>query len=484
MLKVYRLGTVLTLAVCLLAPWFRAAAFGGDEKESAAQPQPQSSDDKTAKFEKQMRLQQKQIETLEKMVELLTEQAKKKPAAPELDELAEKTTVLESRSLQAARRDQDLARAIDDIFERQDNQDRNGPQLPANLKQLFLPSQTNQTPLSIYGVLVTDFTKLGNQPPNFDAELDTFFLLNLNEHFFIESELDYSSNGVEFAQCQVDWILNDWATLVFGRFLTPIGFFNERLHPGWINKLPDAPLMFRQVSPSDFSQNGVQFRGATYLFGSPLKMEYSAFLSNGMGVAGAPPDFSAVANLQQLKETSQNINNSLAYGGRLGFWLPEYGLTWGISGLANGAYTETTSDDLTIWQLDAGWRSGNWEIRSEYAEMHQNAGTTPVGNDIRRRGLYAQLSYRPYDSCSAFWQKLEFIGRYSFANFRGINPALLDTSAFASTLDLPVNRNQYTFGVDYWLTPSAALKFAYQINEETGTKYRDNAYLAQFSVGF
>lgn len=477
MLNLGRLGKAI--ASCVLALFLLGVVAGDDPP----QQKEQAADDKTVKLEQQMRLQQKQIQTLEKMVELLNEKAQKPSAPAALDDLTERTETLESRSLQAAQRDQDLARAIDDLFERQDNEQRLGPQLPANLKQLFLPSQTNQTPLSIYGSFVSNFTKLGDQPPNFDSELDTFLLLNLNEHFFIESELDFSPKGVELGQGQLDWILNDYATLVIGRFLTPIGFFNERLHPGWINKLPDAPLMFRQVSPSDFAQNGLQIRGAMYLFGSPLKMEYSAFMSNGMGVVGAPPDFNALVNLQALKDMPDNINHSLAYGGRLGFWIPEYGLTLGISGLANGAYTETTSDDLSIWQLDAGWRYGNWEIRGEYAEMRQSAETL-IGNDIRRRGLYAQLSYRQYDSLSAFWQKLEYIFRYSFANFRGIDPTMLDPAAFNSTLDLPVDRNQYTFGVDYWLYPSLALKFAYQINEEIGTPLRDNVYLAQLALGF
>ena len=34
-----------------------------------------------------------------------------------------------------------------------------------------------------------------------------------------------------------------------GYFLAPIGFWNERLDPQWINKLPDEPLVMRQVIP-------------------------------------------------------------------------------------------------------------------------------------------------------------------------------------------------------------------------------------------
>ncbi len=479
MLKLGRSGAVLALASCVLALLLLDVVAGDDlpqQKEHVV-------DDKSAKLEKQVQLQQKQIQTLEKMVELLTEQAKKPAAPAALDDLAERTAILESRLLQSARRDQDLARAVDDIFERQDNERRLGPQWPANLKQLYLPSQTNQTPLSIYGVLTGGYTDLGNQVPNFDADLSTFFLLTLNDQFLLEAELEFTPEGVELGQAQVDWILNDWSTLVLGRFLTPLGIYNERLHSTWINKLPDNPLVFRQVVPTDYSQNGVQLRGGMYLWDSPLKLEYSAFVSNGLGVPGTGLDPTTIANLNELRETVDNVNNGLAYGGRLGFWLPEYGLTWGISGLINGAYTEDTSDDLKIWQLDAAWRKGNWEVRGEYGELHQDAAAL-IGSDIVRRGLYAQMSYRPYDSYSPFWQKWEWVFRYSFANFHGIDPGALELDEFASTVDLPVDRHQYTMGVAYWLYPSLALKFAYQINDEVGTEYRDNGLLAQFAWGF
>ena len=111
-----------------------------------------------------------------------------------------------------------------------------------------------------------------------------------------------------------------------------------------------------------------------------------------------------------MKEAAENINNSLAFGGRLGFWVPDYGLTFGASVFVNGSYAGTAGNDLTIWQLDAGRRWGNWEVRGEYAQMHQEAKSF-IGENIERRGLYAQVgtvrttparraSRRP-SSCSA-----------------------------------------------------------------------------------
>ena len=44
--------------------------------------------------------------------------------------------------------------------EHQDAWERYGPQLPAPLKELFLPSGTNETPLSIYGALAFGYSKI------------------------------------------------------------------------------------------------------------------------------------------------------------------------------------------------------------------------------------------------------------------------------------------------------------------------------------
>ena len=51
----------------------------------------------------------------------------------------------------------------------------------------------------------------------------------------------FSPSGVELSQAQLDFIATDWLTVVTGHFLSPMGFFNERVHPTWI-KLADAGI--------------------------------------------------------------------------------------------------------------------------------------------------------------------------------------------------------------------------------------------------
>src|SRR5581483_3496557 len=87
--------------------------------------------------QKQLDVLQKQIEVQQKMIELLVEQLRKQaPLGPAVEQLQEQTASLEARGLQAARRDQQLAGAVDDLREQYDAARRDLPQLfPAQLKE-------------------------------------------------------------------------------------------------------------------------------------------------------------------------------------------------------------------------------------------------------------------------------------------------------------------------------------------------------------
>ncbi len=74
---------------------------------------------------------------------------------------------------------------------------------------------------------------------------------------------------------------------------------------------------------------GIQAQGSFYLGNSPIKMEYSAYVSNGLNLtpatAGAP-NINELANLENMESTFATVTNELAVGGRVGFWWPECGL--------------------------------------------------------------------------------------------------------------------------------------------------------------
>ena len=112
------------------------------------------------------------------------------------------------------------------------------------------------------------------------------------------------------------------------------------------------------------------------------------------------------------------------------------------------------------------------------AVLAQAKGT--IGNNIDRRGLYSQISYRDYNNRSPYLSKVEYVFRYSFANFTGINFGKLDLTAFGAGA-APINTNQYTFGINYWFYASNVVHFAYEINQEPKHPLNDNIFMAQWA---
>jgi hypothetical protein len=459
-------------------------------------------------LKKQLDLLQKQIQTQQKMIQLLLEQVRKQPAggAP-VQKLEVQTATLEARGRQAAQRDQELAGAIDNIVEHQDAVERYGPQFPDKLKELFLPSGNNETPLSIYGALAFGYSKIlgdastaanGAGRPStpggfYFGEFTPDFLLKLNDWIFLEAEIGIGSDGSVSAGsfAQADFFVNDWLTIIAGRFVAPIGWFNERLNNPWINKLPgdapgSGPLLWQQVLPP-LSLLGVQATGSFYLGCFPLKMEYAAYISNGLNLTPATagsPTINELANLQNMEDTFTFITNEKAVGGRIGLWWPEMGLEVGLSGMYNGDYVAGGFEDsISLWAVDFNYHKGNWDVRAEYGKTYQQAGSFGDSN-IRRQGFYVQSAYRPRDAVNRYLRNVEAVYRYSYVDFRGIDPTTLDLTTFSTPVDVPVRRNQNEFGINYYFYPRMVLKCAYQLNNEPGFHLHDNQFITELAWGW
>ena len=449
----------------------------------ATAPAAESDAARAARLDRQVELQGKQIQVLQQMVQVLGQEVQKPPVPAATEELQVQTEALQSRAQQAAGRDQEIAGAVDDLRERMDAQQRDGPALPSQLKQLFLPSGTMESPLSINGQFLTGYTQFQGQPGLFETpDFSPYFLMKLDEDWLLAASIDIGSDGVSLGEAQFNWFVNDWLTVVGGRYLTPIGFFNERLDHEWINRLPDAPLMFRQVSPQ-ISTDGLEIRGGHYLFDSPVKFEYAFYGGNGFQITpNQPPGLADVADLEAISGGPDQLNAN-AVGGRLGLWIPKWGLTAGASGYHNTHYLVGLPGDYDLWQFDAGWRKGDWDVRFEYANAFQQADAA-IGQNISRSGLYAQVAYRPYEAANRFLSKTEFVYRYSMERFQGIDPTALDVTAFATPVDVPVDRDQHTIGVNYWFYHAMVLKFAYEINQERGLNLHDNLFMSQYVWAF
>ncbi|MHB1423706.1 MAG: hypothetical protein ACYC3I_11035 [Gemmataceae bacterium] len=445
-----------------------------EEQEAQAEQTPEQT-------QKQLELQRKQIDVLNKMVKLLADQLEKQ--GPLVSKLQSDVAGLDGRSIQGAGRDQQLEYGLDNLNEHVDSMQRYWSLIPATLKELADPSYNNETPLSIYGQLVERYHQFNGRSGVFESPtLSPFFLLTLNQRIFLEANVDISNLGIDVPWAQMDFLLSDHATAVVGRYLLPIGFYNERLNAEWINKMYDSPLMFRQVSPLA-STDGVQLRGSSYIFRTPVKLEYSVYGGNGMQLARPPSTVADLADLSVLANSDQV--HAKAMGGRVGIWLPKWGVNGGVSGYYDHDYSLSAPNlNIGIVSVDASYHRGNLDARFEGSAMNQQAAAV-IGQDIKRAGLYAQLAYRRYDLPNGFFQKLEFVARYSLERFQGIDPSQLDFTAFQNSTYVPVDRNQYAFSVNYYFYPSGIVKFGYEINQELhGINLNDNLFYSQVVWAF
>jgi hypothetical protein len=205
-------------------------------------------------------------------------------------------------------------------------------------------------------------------------------------------------------------------------------------------------------------------------------------MTNGLGIPGAGKAANWY-NLGGVIGTTGAVNNAMAYGGRLGVWLPSRGINFGVSEFASAPYTKSDGAIVSVWQPYFNYHRGNWDARFEYGQNYEK--TKPfIGTDINRTGLYAQLAYRDYQSIHPHLQRLEYVFRYSETSFHGIAPGQLDVTSFASPQSVPVNRNQYTMGINYYIYASSVVKFAYEINMEARKSLQDNVFMMQFATNF
>ena len=435
----------------------------------------------------QVELQQKQIDVLLKMTQLLADQAKKPPAAGEaVEKLQEQVATQEARILQGAQRDQELARSRDDLLERFDATTRTDPLLPSTLREIFSPTRNNESPLAIYGMLDQSFNAFSEQKSTFvPPTLQLHPYVYLNERWMMSANIILLESSLQICRMQAEWFINDSLTLVAGRFYSPIGFYSERLRLGWVLKTPDAPLMFNQVYPDQLYFDGVQLRGARYLFESPVKLEYAGFVANGLSVAGSKLSPKTYSDLSNFSDSGLDVNGAKAFGGRIGMSIPKIGFIAGLSGLLNQAY-DTANQKLNLWDVDANYHRGNWDARFELAKMDQQ--TPAPAAPIHRFGFYAQLAYRQYDNPNPILQKLEGVFRFDHVQFDGINIAQtgINFGGYSQLYArMPLDRNRYTIGANYWFYPSLALKLAIEFYDELGVpSLRDNGFIGQLVWGF
>ncbi len=324
------------------------------------------------------------------------------------------------------------------------------------------------------------------ESPNSSFTGGTFlpiFLLTYKDLLAVEAHLEVTNDGAETSTsleyAQLDLFLNDWATLVTGKFLSPIGQFQEGLHPAWINKLPDRPAGFVESGGGEpLSEVGVQLRGA-FPIGSAIA-NYAIFAGNGPQLA---PDGLSLAGY------SKDNNNNKSFGGRFGLRPVPY-LDFGISAMRSEVGSNA-SDVLSgtpgshashnLYDVDFAFTPPYVDIRGEYVHakldpvvFDDQSGAPPdLVPSTTWKLWYLQGAYRFAGiSSNAVLGKFELVTRLSQSRVSG---GAMDWRMF--------NEKRETLGLNYWWSPSLVSKIAFE-HKRFENNANDNLLRLQMAYGF
>jgi hypothetical protein len=338
------------------------------------------------------------------------------------------------------------------------------------------------------------FTLMDKENSNFGpAGLNPIFLWKQSEHIFFESELAIAlADGTvkfDLEYATLHYKLCNYLEVAAGKFLSPFGIFNERVHPSWVNKLADNPLGFNHdagamVGP--MAEIGAEVSGGAQT--GQGKINYAAYVTNGPSLI-ADPENPMMSGMLMYENVSDN-NDNKAIGGRIGYLpFPNSSVEIGISGQVakpgdnNSIYKDINAqmgavDVSFIHKLD--FIKSNLDIKAQFNMVNVDKAvkypvdTTMMGADStfdnKSQAYFFQAGIRPAFVENKFLRNVELAARYS-------------------SLTLPEKAmwggdyNQITIGVNYWMSWHSVLKLDYQVNNRKGMDSR-TGFLVQWAMGF
>src|SRR5712692_7946348 len=351
--------------------------------------------------------------------------------------------------------------------------------LKTQVKETF--PGTTKFLLAGYGT--AGFTARSGEDPFFDAAFNALFLWKLTDRLFFEGEMELEfedeATTINLEVAQASYLLNAYMTIGVGRFLNPMNFFVERQHMNWVNKLPDKPLaVYDGLFPE--SELGAQLRGVVPI--GPTKLEYAAFVANAPGLITAPDDLSELGMLDF--DNDANFGGHVTVGGHVGFIpIPEIEVGYGIQRSKVGPRDHAVENVLQSadfnYVRDSTLLKGLINFRAQWGWSHVGhfvydpdgeQGFGPFSFNNNRNGGYVQMAYRPTHIDNDIIKNVEGVFRYDRLN----------------QLHTPVgfDEQRWTLGLNYWVTPSAVVKLAYEFDDKNGGARDQDAFMMQMAVGF
>ncbi len=329
------------------------------------------------------------------------------------------------------------------------------------------------------------------------ADFAPIFLYRANDNVLFEAGFDFTmSNGTgsdnntssgtafnfDLSFATIDYLLNDYVTVVAGNMLLPLGTYTER-SAGWLNKFPDNPLP-RGLLPNNGV--GAQLRGAVPVGDSGQMLTYSVYGVNGPSSTDGSGNSSAldlggnvgILNNSVYGSTTTysslgNLNGNPSGGGRIGWFYPlkaHYDLELGVSG-QSGEWNDL-GNQWSALVVDAALHVSPYvEVKGEY--MNTWVETTDLGT-IRPHGWWIQGGYKlsGLNLDLPLINNLELVGRYDETD---------DALSPSTRID------RYTAGFVYYFSNTLLFEADYEWLHSSGpnaSQVPSNEMLFQLSYGF
>ncbi len=313
---------------------------------------------------------------------------------------------------------------------------------------------------------------VGSFSPIFHYQYRNLFMLEAELEFGVE---DNGETEVEMEYITIDWFMNDYATLIGGKFMSPIGQFRQNLHPSWINKMADAPPGFGHDGAAPSSDVGLQVRGG---FGEKLRSNYAVYISNGPELNAASEDGEFELEGVLAEGFGADVDGNKTFGGRYGL-IPMVGLEIGVSAATGKASVTNIVDeevgssvsvlgasrDYSVLGADFAWQKKMFELRGEYVQ-------TKVG----------EAATGPAASEGADWRAWYLQGAYKFPSVK-LEPVLryTDFDSPSATGDV----KQWALGINYLFTNHLIAKLNYHSNDVIeGSHTPKSKWFVQMAYGF
>lgn len=302
------------------------------------------------------------------------------------------------------------------------------------------------------------------------ASFNPIFHFQYKDSLFFETELETvlqpdGTAEVNLEYANLYYFLNDYVTLFGGKFLSPIGYFRQNLHPSWVNKFASEPPGLGHDGAAPTSDVGAGVRGGLYL--GSMKAKYALYAGNGprLELNGAGDEIEAIL----AEGATSNPAKTLLLGGRLALQpVPnlELGVSAGTSKVAvdlGGGIIEPKRS-YRVAGADIGYQWKGLDLRGEYIRQRVGALETSVAPDGGAwNATYLQAAYR---IPGTGWEPVLRWGRF--------------TSPHEDQ-----KQRQLGFGLNFWAWPNAVVKLGYELNRGLADTDNDrNRVLLQFAYGF